>query len=242
MHNAGGDIVGAVGSKSAMPPPVLAHSVTGPVPAEGEFGGNEEEQGTDLVDVSSIVRAAAEGGSDAWRALIGLYARRVYALCKSRCKDHDAAEEITQSVFATIAVKISGGEYGEEGKFESWMFRIASNRVRDYIRRLKHRPIAQDPEVMDASNASAARGTAGVDDSEAALERTHRLRRAMEQLTESDREVVELRHHAGLSFKQIAEMLDEPLGTLLARHHRALKKMKELMGEWERSGVHGGRA
>ena len=45
----------------------------------------------------------------------------------------------------------------------------------------------------------------------------------MARLHDADREVIELRHHGGLSFKQIAELLDEPLGTLLARHHRALR-------------------
>jgi RNA polymerase sigma-70 factor (ECF subfamily) len=51
----------------------------------------------------------------------------------------------------------------------------------------------------------------------------------MEGLTDTDRDVIELRHHGGLSFKQIAELLDEPLGTLLARHHRALRKLRETM-------------
>jgi RNA polymerase sigma-70 factor (ECF subfamily) len=53
----------------------------------------------------------------------------------------------------------------------------------------------------------------------------------MGTLSESDREVIELRHHAGLSFKQIAELVNEPLGTLLARHHRALRKLKAAMGQ-----------
>ncbi len=51
----------------------------------------------------------------------------------------------------------------------------------------------------------------------------------MDKLSEADREIVELRHHAGLSFKQMADLLSEPIGTLLARHHRALKKLKDLL-------------
>ena len=47
--------------------------------------------------------------------------------------------------------------------------------------------------------------------------------------SDADREVVELRHHGGLSFNQISDMLKEPLGTVLARHHRALKKLKDLI-------------
>jgi RNA polymerase sigma-70 factor (ECF subfamily) len=58
----------------------------------------------------------------------------------------------------------------------------------------------------------------------------------MEKLAEGDRDVIELRHHGGLSFKQMADLLDEPVGTLLARHHRALRKLKEAM---EQLGVSG---
>jgi DNA-directed RNA polymerase specialized sigma24 family protein len=55
------------------------------------------------------------------------------------------------------------------------------------------------------------------------------LREAMESIGDADRQVVELRHQAGLSFAQIAEVLDEPIGTLLARHHRALRKLKSIL-------------
>ena len=51
----------------------------------------------------------------------------------------------------------------------------------------------------------------------------------MEHLSPADREVIELRHHAQMGFKQMSEVLDEPLGTLLARHHRALRKLREIL-------------
>ena len=51
---------------------------------------------------------------------------------------------------------------------------------------------------------------------------------SMERLSEEDREVIELRHHGGMSFKQMAETLGAPLGTLLARHHRALHKLRKM--------------
>ena len=56
-----------------------------------------------------------------------------------------------------------------------------------------------------------------------------RLRAALGKLSEADREVLHLRHTAGLSFPEIAETLEEPLGTVLARGHRALKKLRKLM-------------
>ena len=61
------------------------------------------------------------------------------------------------------------------------------------------------------------------------------VRVAVEQLSESDREIVYLRHTAGLTFAQIAETLEQPIGTVLARGHRALAKLRKLL-EGEDSG------
>ncbi len=171
--------------------------------------------------------AAGKGDERAWKGLIDLYGRRVYALAKSRCGRHDTAEEITQSVFATLATKIgsaseNSGAYTEMGRFESWLFRIAMNRIRDEMRRQKRQAEPTDPSRMQLGG-MADPATA---ESEELLSR---LRGALGQLSDSDREIVELRHHAGMSFKQMADMLEEPLGTLLARHHRALRKIKDLM-------------
>ena len=56
------------------------------------------------------------------------------------------------------------------------------------------------------------------------------LRQAMARLSESDLKVIQMRHYGGLSFAQIAQVLDQPIGTVLARQHRALKKLRELLG------------
>lgn len=201
-------------------------------------------------DLSGLLEAAAKGDERAWRAVVDLYARRVYALARSRLggggggrggrtrgsdfasgpwgQGSDVAEEVTQSVFVTVAGKLSSGEYAEQGKFESWLFRVAMNRVRDEVRRLRRHAVPTDPEsfgtIADGRDHAAERTA-----SEESEESIRGLRSAMAQLGETDREIVELRHHAGLSFKQIADLLDEPIGTLLARHHRALRKLKDLI-------------
>lgn len=182
-------------------------------------------------DLAPLLQAASQGEAKAWSELVGRYARRVYALAKSRCRNHDAAEEITQSVFATVAEKLGSGEYNEQGRFESWLFRVASNRVRDHVRKLKRRLTAGVSEELER----VAAGTQPQTDV-SPTQLASRLRDVMQQLSETDREVVELRHHGGLSFKQISDMLGEPLGTLLARHHRALKKLKELLGDIQDEG------
>lgn len=180
-------------------------------------------------DLAPLLMAAGRGDEAAWREVVARYGRRVFALAKSRCRDSNVAEDITQSVFATVSSKLGSGEYAEHGRFESWLFRVAMNRVRDHVRRVRRRPEVSDDGTL--AKRSTERGEEGV---EASM--LDRLRAAMETLTEPDREVIELRHHGGLSFKQIAEMLDEPVGTLLARHHRALRKLRGVL-EGEEAAV-----
>lgn len=175
-----------------------------------------------------MLLAAGGGEESAWCQLIDLYARRVFALIRSRVSSPELAEEITQSVFVTVATKLGSGQYAERGRFEAWLFRIAMNRLRDEVRRAKRHATPTAPETMAGLGLACDRESIGVIEpsGEVAM-----LRDAMGQLSEPDREVIHLRHHAGLSFKQIADLLGEPLGTMLARHHRALRKLKALMIE-----------
>lgn len=178
--------------------------------------------------MAGLLAAAARGDEAAWREVIGRYGRRVYALAKSRCQRPDLAEEVTQSVFATVAAKLGSGGYAEQGRFESWLFRVTMNRIRDEMRRRKRQAEPSDPATLAAHETPDSSGTVNGTAEAGAIEK---LRAAMAMLPDADREIIELRHHGGMSFKQMADLLNEPLGTLLARHHRALRKIKQLMGE-----------
>lgn len=172
--------------------------------------------------VGALVARCAAGEEDAWREFLDMYGRRVFALCKSRVRSPELAEEITQSVFATVAVKLRDGGYADSGRFEAWLFRVAMNRVRDEIRRQRRAATPTDPEHFGSLG-----GARGAEEERADLSPDlERLREAMGSLSDADREVIELRHHGQMGFKEMAEMLDEPMGTLLARHHRALKKLR----------------
>ena len=183
-----------------------------------------ERSGPPNDELTPILAAACAGDEDAWRQLVARFWRRVYALVRSRCGKNDLAEEITQSVFVTVATKLRDGGYQEQGRFESWVMLIAMNRLRDELRRQKRQATPTDPiELTGATSAD--------DDRLGQAEDLNALRNALAQLPEPDREIIELRHHAQMSFKQIAETLDEPVGTLLARHHRALRKLRSLIEE-----------
>ncbi len=168
---------------------------------------------------------ASRGDQSAWRAIVDQYAPRVYGLLKSQCGDAELAEEIAQSVFCTVAAKLTGHDgYVEQGKFEAWIFRIAVNRLRDEMRRRRRQAVAVDQAALDERPAPSRNGFLPRDDEECLA-----LRAALERLSAADRQIIEYRYIGGLSFKQMADLLDEPLGTVLARQHRALRKLRDLL-------------
>ncbi len=199
-------------------------------------------------ELADLLRRASSGDEQAWGRLVGAYLPRVFAMAKSRCRSFDVAEEIAQSVFVTVASKLPSGGYEEQGKFEPWLFRVTMNRIRDEMRRQRRHADPTDPtSFAEREDGGDVRQRGGGSDAGAGAGELEALRDAMGSLGDDDRQVIELRHQGGLSFKQIAEVLDEPLGTVLARHHRALKKVRQLIegaqdSEREESAAGGNRS
>ncbi len=199
------------------------------------------------LDLSAVLTAAGRGDQTAWRVLVAEYGRRVYGLLVQQCGDHDLAEELTQMTFVTLVEKLGNhddaGSYREQGKFEPWLFRVATNKLRDEQRRRQRQartidlsPAASRHDQPDTAPAGehavhARPGTQTFGGNPADLAQHHeqlqRLQRLVQQLPEQDRQVLELRHTAGLSFAQIADTLEQPLGTVLARAHRATAKLRK---------------
>ncbi len=176
--------------------------------------------------LDTTLRSACRGDQGAWRRIVDEYAPRVYGLLKAQCRDAELAEEITQSVFCTLAVKLTGSEgYAEQGKFEAWVFRIAVNRLRDEVRRRRRQAVNVDHSALDGRAGHPADGPR--DETEGS--RSRALRDAIERLSPADRQIIEYRYVGGLSFRQMADLLGEPLGTVLARQHRALRKLRDLL-------------
>jgi RNA polymerase sigma-70 factor (ECF subfamily) len=188
----------------------------------------------DKDELGTLLSQAAAGDQYAWKQLVEAYSRRIFGLIRARCNDPNLAEEITQSTFCTLAAKLQ--DYKEVGKFESWLFRIAVNRLRDEMRRRKRQatPVADDTLSGLHASSSQSMGSASLGD-DIDPEITSRLRGALSELPDADQKILQLRHFGDLSFKQIAEILNEPLGTVLARQHRALRKLREVMerGDYE---------
>lgn len=184
----------------------------------------------DKQHLEGVLRRAGQGDEDAWREIVEVYSPRVFGLLRAQCGSADLAEEITQSAFCTIAAKMAS--YTEVGKFEAWLFRIAMNRLRDEMRRRKRQARPMEDKTLTglagaAPESAGPLGRYGGDGPDEAD--IQRLRNAVARLSDAEQKIIHFRHSGELSFKQIADLLEQPLGTVLARHHRVLKKLKDML-------------
>lgn len=171
--------------------------------------------------------SAGAGDRGVSAELVAAYAQRVFGLQMRLIGRRDVAEDLTQETL----VRALGGlkAYRPEGKFQAWIFRIAINVARDWIRRRGQTRVAgfdADAEPPPAKSTLAeVRPEAGA----LRRERAADVEKALVRLSPGDREVLLLRFYGELAFKDIAHATGEPLGTVLARAHRALKKLGELL-------------
>lgn len=174
--------------------------------------------------------AARHGDAQAWRNLVELYSPRLYALAMRLTADHELAEEITQATFVKLLENMN--RYREQGCFEPWLFRIAINLLRDQIRQRTRQPTqypATDPFEESANPFDPPQRESDPFYQLSRQEDLQRLQEAVKRLSPAEQEVLYLRHTVGLSFAQIAQTLQEPLGTVLARTHRALAKLRKIL-------------
>ncbi len=177
--------------------------------------------------LDEILQNAAAGDQDAWRSLIQTYSGRVFGLLYRQCANGELAQEITQATFVKVVTKLS--EYREQGRFEPWLFRIAMNTLRDEMRRKKRHASTVDLNSTPPESIGHSHDQQTPFDQLQQTEEHDQLRQAVKQLPDADQKILYMRYTAELSFAQIAESLDEPLGTVLARGHRALKKLKKII-------------
>lgn len=181
-----------------------------------------------------LLRRACRLEPDALRELVALYSPRVYGLQLRLTGSRETAEDLLQETFLRVVRMIA--EYKHDGKFDAWLFRIAANLARDHFRRQRRRGVALRIDHLDDESPGA---IPELSDSRhprpenvaLAAETREQLQAALQELSDVDREIILLRHYAELSFREIAETLGIPLGTALARAHRALKRLRTLLGE-----------
>ncbi|HIY67786.1 MAG TPA: sigma-70 family RNA polymerase sigma factor [Candidatus Alistipes intestinigallinarum] len=171
------------------------------------------------------------GDRSAMSQLIERHSRRVRDYINMMVKDRDLADDIFQETFIKAVRVIDEGRYTDNGKFLSWILRIAHNQVIDYFRAQR-----QDKAVSESEAGYDMLGTLKlaertVEDSMVSEQIERDVRGLVELLPPEQREVVMMRYFSGLSFKDIAEQTDVSINTALGRMRYALINLRRMIKE-----------
>jgi RNA polymerase sigma-70 factor (ECF subfamily) len=169
-------------------------------------------------DADLLVRIA-DRDRIAFEVLYQRYIRSVFGLAMQRLRDRERAEDAVQEMFA--AVWRSAASYKpERGPAAPWLYAIARNAIVDRLRARSELPM-EPPEVTSDEPGPA--------DSAESSWVSWRVHRALETLSEREREVVELAYWSGLSQSEVASFLDIPLGTVKTRTRSALAHLADVL-------------
>jgi len=181
----------------------------------------------------AVILAAQSGDCGAYRELLDAYGRRLYGYFLRATNSHHDAEDLLGEMMLRLVSRL--GKYDDRGRFEPWLFRIAANMVRDRIRRAKSSPppasLSGDSESGPGLADQVLAGGDEVDRRLLAKETSDQLQEALKKLDELSREMILLRHFGQMSYREIADLFQCPLGTALARVHRGLKALRRMMSK-----------
>lgn len=182
-----------------------------------------------------LVARSVGGDLDSFNQLVLRWERPIYALAYRVIGREEDARDVAQEAFLR-AFRALGGFKGQ-AKFSSWLYRITLNLCRDWIRRERRTPIAQAPEGVDLIELA---GETSPSESVEELVSRRQLGRAVEKamavLPEEQRTAIILKEYHGLTFQEIADLLDCPLSTVKTRLYQGLTVLRKQLRE---AGVEG---
>jgi RNA polymerase sigma-70 factor (ECF subfamily) len=180
-----------------------------------------------------LVARSIGGDLDSFNQLVLRWERPIYALAYRVIGREEDARDVCQETFLR-AFRALGGFKGQ-AKFSSWLYRIALNLCRDWIRRERRQPLAQAPEGVDLIElAGESTPSESVEELVARKQIGAAVAQAMAQLPEEQRTAIILKEYHGLTFQEIADMLDCPLSTVKTRLYQGLTVLRRQL---ERSNV-----
>jgi len=180
------------------------------------------------VDDAELVRRCLAEDATAWESVVRTHTRRVYNLCYRFTARRDEAEDLTQEVFLRVYRTLKSYDPGH-GPLAVWMHRVARNLLIDHYRATrKHRlsvPLEDEMIHLEQKESAAPRPDRAV----AQRELSAALEQALARLSPELREAVILRDLQGLDYREIADTLDIPEGTVKSRINRGRAELGKVL-------------
>lgn len=188
-------------------------------------------------DDAELVERAQQGDRDAFGTLVDRYQEKVYSICYGKLKDEQDSLDVTQDVFVKVFRYLE--DFNHNSSFYTWLYRIAVNTSIDYLRKQSRQAqvdyddtIKSDEDVEGHDNLTPS--TLGVEPDRAydRKELRNKMLEALESLSDKHRTILNLREVEGLSYKEMADVLDISKGTVMSRLYHARQYFQEALDEY----------
>lgn len=147
-------------------------------------------------------------------------------------RNRDVADDIFQETFVKIITKLQQGKYTPSGKFSAWIMRIAHNVIMDWYRAQKADKVVDSTKENDLSNISGSEVVIGnIENQFVSSQTLEDIKKMMEHLPTTQREVVFMRYYQEMSFKEIAETTGVSINTSLGRMRYAILNLRKMVHE-----------
>jgi RNA polymerase sigma-70 factor, ECF subfamily len=178
-----------------------------------------------VTDEELVARATA-GDQSSFNQLVTRWERPIFALAFRTLGREEEARDVAQEAFMRAYRGLPG--FKGEAKFSSWLYRITLNLCRDWIRKERRAPLVAVPEGVDPTELADQRASPleSVEDLVARREMSDAVAKAMAELPEEQRSAILLKEYHGLTFQEIADMLECPLSTVKTRLYQGLSVLR----------------
>jgi RNA polymerase sigma-70 factor, ECF subfamily len=181
-------------------------------------------------DDQALVDRSRAGDLDAFEKLVEKYRQRVWRLAYNVLRDREDAWDVAQEAFVRAWQALAS--FRGQSAFYTWLFRITMNVASDRLRQRGARGRAFGTERVgeEEMERTMADEDATPDERAARTEQRERIQRALAELPEHHRAIIMLSDLEGLSYREIADVLEIPMGTVMSRLHNARKRLRDVLG------------
>lgn len=180
---------------------------------------------------TTLIAEFISGNSNSFSILLERYQKRIYGFIFSKVHDPDLADDIFQDTFIKVVKNLRLGKYNDEGRFLSWVIRIAHNLIMDHYRKIKRLPKHESKiEYFDVLDRLVEQNSS-IEESMIETQIHADLSLLIEELPDSQKEALRMRLFQDMSFKEIGDQTGVSINTALGRMRYAVINLRKMIEE-----------
>ena len=180
---------------------------------------------------TTLIAEFISGNGNSFSILLDRYQKRIYGFIYSKVHDTDLADDIFQDTFIKVVKNLRLGKYKDEGRFLSWVIRIAHNLIMDHYRKYKRLPKHESKiENFDVMHRLAEQNSS-IEESMIETQIHADLSLLIKELPDSQKEVLRMRLFQDMSFKEIGDQTGVSINTALGRMRYAVINLRKMIEE-----------